>query len=794
MRALTQAMFVGLLGAVFFSSILRADDTETLKTLDSRVITDETAAAEAREAVRRDVRARLQIAERRHSAAWYTVQSREDWEALRDVRLAHLQRSLTHDPLPTEPKHVRTTRRLDGEGFRIECLTYESRPGVVVTANLYVPQPTPPEKMPGILIVHSHHAPKTQGELQDMGMTFARQGATVLVIDQLGHGERRTHAFGVEGKYPGSYKPSRQDYYFRYNTATQLSLVGESLMGWMVGDLMCGATLVARRPGVDPKKLILLGAVAGGGDPAAVTAALDKRFAAVVPFNFGGYEPEDVYPLPDDAEQTFNYAGSGSWESTRNLRLSARDGFMPWLVVGSAAPRAVVYAHEFRWDEPRDPVWKRLQTIFSYYQAADRLGSAFGSGTVKGKTVEDSHCTNIGPKHRAQLYPYFEQWFGLPAPKAEYSQRRTSDELRCLSETEPFALHEVVQKMAAERLAASRARRAGMSVQELRSALRTELGALLGTVESATSVQIEAAVPQNVEGITVERVRLDLGEAGGAVPVPLLLLRSAQMPPADVPRVVVMVAQGGKQAVLQQRAKLIAACLQRGVVVVLPDLRGTGETGSPGDGRGRTSGATSRSATEQMLGETMLGRRLRDLRTVLAYLRDRDDLKRAKVSLYGDGLVAANAPDLNAAAPLDAEKLPTAGEPMGAIACLLAALWDDSIAGVCAGGGPTSFDSILDEPYFYVPHDSILPGVLAHADVAELVAAQVGRAVFLQVRDGANRPTAERPTSLARNTAFYKAYLAMIPADAEPRLEEDLRDDAPTPESLALWLTTDRPK
>lgn len=333
-----------------------------------------------------------------------------------------------------------------------------------------------------------------------------------------------------------------------------------------------------------------------------------------------------------------------------------------------------------------------------------------------------------------------------------------------------------------------------MSVQELRSALRTELGALLGTVESATSVQIEAAVPQNVEGITVERVRLDLGEAGGAVPVPLLLLRSAQMPPADVPRVVVMVAQGGKQAVLQQRAKLIAACLQRGVVVVLPDLRGTGETGSPGDGRGRTSGATSRSATEQMLGETMLGRRLRDLRTVLAYLRDRDDLKRAKVSLYGDGLVAANAPDLNAAAPLDAEKLPTAGEPMGAIACLLAALWDDSIAGVCAGGGPTSFDSILDEPYFYVPHDSILPGVLAHADVAELVAAQVGRAVFLQVRDGANRPTAERPTSLARNTAFYKAYLAMIPADAEPRLEEDLRDDAPTPESLALWLTTDRPK
>lgn len=755
-----------------------ADEAATLQTLDSRVITDDSAAAEAREAVRRDVRARLQIAERRHSAAWYTVGSRADWESFRDVRLAHLSRSLSLDPLPTEPKHVHTTRRIDGDGFRIDCLTFESRPGVVVTANLYAPQPTPPQKMPGILIVHSHHAPKTQGELQDMGMTFARQGATVLVMDQLGHGERRTHDFAVEGKFPGSYKPWRQDYYFRYNTATQLSLVGESLIGWMVGDLMCGATLVARRPGVDPNKLILLGAVAGGGDPAGVAAALDKRFAAVVPFNFGGYEPEDVYPLPDDAEQTFNYAGSGSWESTRNLRLSARDGFMPWLVVGSAAPRAVVYAHEFRWDEPRDPVWKRLQEIFGYYQAADKLGSAHGSGTVKGKTVEDSHCTNIGPKHRAQLYPYFEKWFGLPAPKEEYSARRTSDELRCRSETEPFALHEVLQKTAVERVQAARARRAGMNVQELRAALRTELGGLLGTVDPASNVQIETAGPQIVGGISVERVRLDVGEAGGTVPLPLLLLRGTAAQVKVPPQVVVMVAQGGKQALLQERAETIAACLAQGAAVVLPDLRGTGETLPPGEGRGRTSGATSRSATEQMLGETMLGRRLRDLRTVLAYLRDRDDLKSARVALYGDSLVAANAADLNMAAPLDAEKLPTHAEPLGATVCLLAALWDDSITAVYAGGGLSSWGTILESPYFYVPHDAIVPGALAHADVIDFWTAQTARTMLVDCRDGANRPA---HNELARSPAF-----AHLPR--EGRGEAVLYAQPTDPEATAAWL------
>jgi len=743
MRALMPALLGCLLVAAAIFGVVTADDAATLSTLDSRVITDEAAAAEAREAVRRDVRVRLYIAERQHSAAWYTVGSREDWESFRDARLAQLRRSLSLDPLPTEPKHVRTTRRIDGDGFRIECLTFESRPGVVVTANQYVPQPMPSKKMPGILVVHSHHAPKTQGELQDMGMTFARQGATVLVMDQLGHGERRTHSFAVEGKYPGDYKPWRQDYYFRYNTGMQLSHVGESLMGWMVGDLMCGATLVSRQPGVDPNKLILLGAVAGGGDPAGVAAALDKRFAAVVPFNYGGYEPEDVYPLPEDAEQTFNYAGSGSWESTRNLRLSARDGFMPWLVIGGAAPRGLVYAHEFRWDEPRDPVWKRLRGVYNFYKAGDRLGSAHGSGTVRGRTVEDSHCTNIGSNHRAQLYPYFEKWFGLPAPEKEYSERRSNEELRCLSEAEPFALHEMLKQTAAERLAASRARRGGMNLPELRAALRTELGALLGTVNPASSVRVESAGPHSVGEISVERVRLDLGEAGGVLPLPMLVLRRAAAGGKPAPSVVVMVAQGGKERLLKERVETIVACLAQGATVVLPDLRGTGETLPPGDGRSRTSGSTSRSSTEQMLGETMLGRRLRDLRTVLAYLRQRDDLKSARVALYGEGLVAANAADLNAAAPLDAEKLPTHAEPMGATVCLLAALWEDDVQAVYAAGGLTEWMEILDGPYFYVPHDAVLPGAAAQAGIADLLAAQTARVTFADARDGANRPARE---------------------------------------------------
>ena len=231
------------------------------------------------------------------------------------------------------PKDTRVfvTRTFDGDGYVIQCVVYESRPGFWVAANLYLPA-KPPEKMPGIIIAHAHHGGKTGGELQDMGMTWARSGVAVLVPDQIGYGERREHEFNTEKDYIKPFRVSRQDYYFRYNSNLQLSAVGESLMGWMAWDLMRGVDVLLKQKTIDKDRVILLGSVAGGGDPAGVTAALDNRIACVVPFNFGGPQPETRYPLPADAEATFNYHGSGSWESTRNLRLSGRDGFLPWVI------------------------------------------------------------------------------------------------------------------------------------------------------------------------------------------------------------------------------------------------------------------------------------------------------------------------------------------------------------------------------------------------------------------------------------------------------------------------------
>ena len=39
------------------------------------------------------------------------------------------------------------------------------------------------------------------------------------------------------------------------------------------------------------------------------------------------------FPLPEDAETSYNYAGWTYWDSTRGLRLGVRDDFLHWVIV-----------------------------------------------------------------------------------------------------------------------------------------------------------------------------------------------------------------------------------------------------------------------------------------------------------------------------------------------------------------------------------------------------------------------------------------------------------------------------
>ncbi|MBW3543513.1 MAG: hypothetical protein KY476_24945, partial [Planctomycetes bacterium] len=105
--------------------------------------------------VRDDLRRRIDAANQRSSEGWRKIANREDWERFRDERLAALEASLGEFPPAAAliarsddgTLKVRKTASLEGDGFQIENVVYESRPGLWVTANLYRPSP-PSESMP----------------------------------------------------------------------------------------------------------------------------------------------------------------------------------------------------------------------------------------------------------------------------------------------------------------------------------------------------------------------------------------------------------------------------------------------------------------------------------------------------------------------------------------------------------------------------------------------------------------------------------------------------------------------
>jgi dienelactone hydrolase len=684
----------------------------------------------------KSLRARMQVIAEKEKLEWKRVSSRDDWERFRDPRLAALRAWM--GPLPERtPLNAEVTRRADyGDGFVIENVVYESRPNLLVTANLYLPE-NPSGKIPAIVVVHSHHAPKTQSELQDLGMTWARAGVAVLIMDQLCAGERSQ-----------SQPWYRESYYGRYTLGNQLVLAGESLMKWMVCDLMRSVDLLLERPYIDSERIIMLGAVAGGGDPAGVTAALDPRIAAVIPFNFGEAGPEEHYtdgPRGYDFETA--WPGWGEWETTRCLPRSVADQFFPWLICASVAPRPFLYSFEIGWpaDVEHEPAWARYKKVYDLYSARDHLDEVHGFGPYPGP----GECTNVGASLRKKIYPILKRWLNVPTPAAEYHRTLPDAALMCMTisvaaKRQPKPASAIALDLAKQRLALSRSQAATPKM------LRLALQEKLGNIEPPHNVSAKLLWTKTQGGIVVEALAI---ESEPGITIPFYVLRPSNRGTHPMPATLA-IAQGGKAKFLSARGDEILTLLRRGVAVCLPDVRGTGEIASS-ESRGPES--MNLAASELMLGGTLLGAQLKDVRTVFRYLMSRADIDPQQLAIWGDSFAETNPDDF----AFDQSPLQEPGpfvqhqaEPLGALLALLTGLYEDRVGAVAARGGLISFLSVLEDRFSHVPADVIVPGILEAADVPDIVEAQSTKAILLETFvDGRNRVARNRwPKSSSRLT------------------------------------------
>lgn len=722
------------------SSVLKADEEAAAKT-----------------ALFDDNHARMRVDMARQTAAFDKVATPAEWEKFRDERLAAMRTSfgstgqpLAPAPLPAEakpsPGGCEITGTTEGDGFRVANLVIAGRPGLPITANLYMPA-TPSNSMPGILIMTAHHNPKVQSELLDMGATWARSGCLVIIPDNIGYGERRQQPYG-----------GREDYRWRYFMGMQLETVGESLMGWMVADLRRALDVLTVQPGVDPKRIIALGSVAGGGDVVSVLAATDNRVTCVIPYNYGSATA--VKPVSDDETTWINFIGWGDMDTVRCLRNSGRDGFNPWMILAASAPRRLIYAKEFPWQPAGDEGYARLARVYNLYGASDHLDHSQGG----------TDCNNVDAVHRKKFYPILERWFNMPVP-VEAKAKRWSQELVCMT---PEArtrwrmrpVHEILAELGAKQLANGRAALAALPADKRKEQLRKLWAARLGSIAPAASTQVERTETVDGNGFVAERLLLS---AEPTMPLPTLLLKP-KFGAAKFP-VVLCVAQEGKDTFVSKRAMEIAELLQHGVAVCLVDVRGTGETKPDTHDRYWYSSVVDTAGCELMVGDTTLGLRIRDLRNVLRHLQSRADIDGHRVAVWGDSFAPVN-PSKFVDPPMKTDCSALLAEPMGASAAILLALFEDDVQAVIARGGLTGFAALLDGPACHVVLDAIVPQALETGDLSEVVATLEPRPVRLEALiDGrnrlANQERLERDLASAR--AAYRPHAANLQLSPSPQ-------------------------
>lgn len=207
------------------------------------------------------------------------------------------------------PLHAEVTGVVQGHGFRIEKVIFQSRPRHYVTANLYLPDGVQ-ENTPAILFLCGHHLQaKHQPEYQSVCQHFVLAGFVVLAQDPIGQGERFSY-----------YEPELEDTTVPWGTVdhdyagAQCLPLGESLARYFLHDAMRGVDYLCSRPEVDPSRIGVTGN-SGGGTQSSLIMMADPRIAAAVPGTF--IMNRETYLMQggaQDAEQIWRGFTAGGYD------------------------------------------------------------------------------------------------------------------------------------------------------------------------------------------------------------------------------------------------------------------------------------------------------------------------------------------------------------------------------------------------------------------------------------------------------------------------------------------------
>jgi dienelactone hydrolase len=552
---------------IAFSGVLRAQDLrQQVDALRPKDVTSRTAAV-------------LDNLERRAHAALSAVprsQTAGDADKRRGPLRRQLEQSLGIARLPWPPTlRPRIVGTLRYKNYRIEKVVYESLPGLLVPAHLYLPK-SADRPGPAVLFYPGHwwRDSKSRPDFQAFCVNMARLGFVVLSFDPFGQGER-----GVSS---------------RDHRRTEALLVGVAQQGFAVYETRCALEYLFSRPEVDTHRVGITGA-SGGGYNTWITAALDDRIAAAVP----------VVGTSDFLEQIRVCRPLDWYHAAEHCH------FVPGLIrfannhelLATAAPKPLLIVAALK--DESFPIGG-VRQVAAYGR---ELYASYGVPDRIGLMVDEAEGHGYQRLKREAAYGWFLRWLmgrGDGTPSREPPTATLpfdSEELRCFptGRNQPAgpAMIDAVLNLARDLPPAP---------------ARIDLEAVLGPMPAASPAQI------SVKDSPVQRVVVP-SEPG--LDIPAFLLR----PPREVRGVLVALDDRGKEALSSD--VVIESARARGWAIFGVDPRGIGESAT--DRPGWVF------AVSLLLNENFIGRQAWDIGRVLEAIRSTGGFPNKPVGLYARG-------------------------------------------------------------------------------------------------------------------------------------------------------------
>ena len=193
------------------------------------------------------------------------------------------------------PLNARVTGKVQCDGYRIEKVLFESRPGLIVTALLYLPDAPAPYPASLVPCGHSENG-KAYESYQQASILLARNGIAALCYDPPGQGER-SQIFDQQGK------PSLGPTVQHTLIGTGSILLGRNIAADLIWDGIRAIDYLQSRSDIDASRIVCTGN-SGGGTQTSYLMALDPRITCAVPCCYLTSFARLVDTIgPQDAEQ-----------------------------------------------------------------------------------------------------------------------------------------------------------------------------------------------------------------------------------------------------------------------------------------------------------------------------------------------------------------------------------------------------------------------------------------------------------------------------------------------------------